>query len=162
MAKIGNSSPTAPGGQQVAAEPAAQHVVVAQDGQQRAEGGGGQPQGHRDERPHEPGRLQDPDGGRGQHHRHQPADDGQPPRTLPEQPEVELVAGQQEQEAETDVGQQVDGRAVGPAEHLGADQHPAGQQHHHLGDARAGQQGHQHRGQRGHGGSDQQRLQAPG
>ena len=158
----GEQLPHRPGGQQVAAEAAAQHVVVAQDGQQRAQGGGGQPQGDRDERPHEPDRGQDPDRGRGQRHGDQPGHDGQPPGPLPEQVEVELVAGQQEQEPEPHVGQQVDGRPVGPAEHLGADQHPADQQHHHLGDARAGQQGHEHGGERGHHRRDQQRLQAPG
>src|SRR5215213_4802299 len=123
MAKIGNSSPTAPGGQQVAAEAAAEQVVVAQDGQQGAEGGGGQPQGHRDERVHEPGRGQDPDQHGGQGQGDQPAGHGQPPGALPEQVGIQLVAGQQEQEAQADVGQQVDLGPVGPAEGLGADQH---------------------------------------
>jgi hypothetical protein len=139
-----------------------EHVVVVQDRQQRAEGGGGQPQGHRHEGVHEPGRGQDPgqdpDQGRG----HQPAGDGQPPGPLPEQLRIELVPGQHEQEAEADVGQQVDLGPVGPAEHLGADQHAAGQQDHHLGDARPGDQRHQQRCQRGHDGRDQQRVQAPG
>jgi hypothetical protein len=81
---------------------------------------------------------------------------------LPEQPEVELVAGEQEQEPEADVGQQVDLGPVGPAEHLGADEHPAGQQDDHLGDARPREQGHQHRGVRGHHGREQQGVQSPG
>jgi hypothetical protein len=154
--------PHRPGGQQVAAEAATEHVVVAQDRQQRTQGGGGQPEGHGDEGVHEPGRGQDPDQRGGQGRGHQPAGDGQPPRPLLEQVEVELVAGEQEQEAEADVGQQVDLGPVGPAEDLGADHHPAGHQDDHLGDARPGQQGHQHRGERGHDGRVQQRVQAPG
>ena len=58
---------------------------------------------------------------------------GQLPFGLSGQVEVEFVAGEQEQEAEADVGQQVDGGPIGPAERLGADQHATDQQDHHLG-----------------------------
>jgi hypothetical protein len=87
---------------------------------------------------------------------------GQLPFGLSGQVEVEFVAGEQEQEAEADVGQQVDGGPIGPAERLGADQHATDQQDHHLEDARAGQQGHQQRSERGHHPRDQQHLQPPG
>ena len=111
------------GGQDVPPERPAQHVVVAQDREQRPERRRGQPQvppartrrrsrrapaaGHQDRRP-----LPD-----------EPSSDGQPSRPLAEQVELELVARQEEQEAEADVATSTMASARA-SQDLGADQHP--------------------------------------
>jgi hypothetical protein len=82
--------------------------------------------------------------------RHQPAADREPARLLSQQPRIQLVAGQQEQEAQPDVGQQLDARRVGQAEHVRADQHAAEQEDDHLRDARTRQHGDDERRERRH------------
>jgi hypothetical protein len=134
----------------VPAELSAEHVVVPQDRQQRAERGGGQGQPDRHvvldvARDGQPSGY--PHGQPGGDH---PADHGEAAGFLPEQMRLELVAGQQEQEAEPDVGQQLDAGQVGQAEHVRADYDAADQEHHDLRNARAGQQGDHDRRERGH------------
>jgi hypothetical protein len=69
---------------------------------------------------------------------------------LPQQLRIQLVASQQEQEAEPDVGQQLDVGCLGHAEHVGADQDAADQQDDNLRNARAGQHGDDERRERSH------------
>jgi len=120
------------------------------------------PERDRDEGAHEPDRGEDPDQRGGKGAGYQPGDDGQTPGPLPEQAQFELVAGEQEEEAEPDVGQQLDARRLGQAQGLWADEHAAGDQDDDLGEARARQQRHDQRGERGDGGHDQQRLESSG
>ena len=116
----------------------------------------------RDEGADEPDRGEDPDQHGGQGAGRQPGDDGQTPGSLPEQAQFELVAGEQEEEAEPDVGEQLDARRLGQAEALWADEHAAGDQDDDLGEARTRQECHDERGERGDGGHDQQRLESSG
>ena len=67
-----------PSREDVATERAAEHVIVAQDRQQGAQGGGGQGERNRNERPHQTGGFEQPDDGQGQDDRHGPADQGEP------------------------------------------------------------------------------------
>jgi hypothetical protein len=60
--------------QDVATERAAKHVILTQDRQQGAQGGGGQGERHRNERPHQTGGFEQPDNDQGQDDRHGPAD----------------------------------------------------------------------------------------
>ncbi len=105
-------------GQDEGAEPAAEHVVVPQDRQQGSERGRGEAQRNRHEG------VDEPDVGERAGHcdretgRHEPGHDGEPAHVLGEQAQLQLVAGQQEQEAQADVGQQRDARRVGPPEDL--------------------------------------------
>ena len=73
------------GREHVGPEATTEHVVVAQDRQQGAQGGGGQRERHRDERAHQPGDLEQPDDGAGQRDRHHPAHEGEAAGPLPEQ-----------------------------------------------------------------------------
>jgi hypothetical protein len=61
-----------PGGEEVGAEQAAQQVVLAQDGQQRAQSRRRERNGDRDERPDESDGVQQADDSTGQRRRHQP------------------------------------------------------------------------------------------
>ena len=117
---------------------------------------------HRHERPHQPGELQQPDDGAGQHDGDQPAHDREAAGPLPEQAQVQLVAGQQEQEAEPHVREQLDAVRLGPAEHLRADHDAADDQDDDLGDAQAGQQADDEGGERRHQHDDPQAVQPLG
>jgi hypothetical protein len=75
----------------------------------------------------------------------QPPMASQPAGPLAEQARVELIPGQQEQEPEPDIGQQLDAAGVGQAEDVRADQDAGQDQHDHLGNARPGQCGHDDR-----------------
>jgi hypothetical protein len=151
MIRMGKSSPDSARGEDVPAERAAEHVVVPQDGQQRTQRRGRQRQPDRHVVPDVPGLGQ---AGRDAHSDHggdDPADHRQLARPLPEQRGIQLVTSQQEQEAEPHVGQQLDGRRLGQAEHLRADEDAAEQEDDHLRNARARQQGdHERREHRHH------------
>jgi hypothetical protein len=136
-------------GEHVATELAAEHPVIAQDGQQRAQRGGGQRQPNRHVVLDVADRVQEPrhpDRDRGRQH---PADDRQPSRPLSQQVRVELVAGQQEQEPEPHVGQQLDVLRLGDAEDVRSDQDAADQEDDDLRDLRPRQQCDQERRERG-------------
>jgi hypothetical protein len=124
--------------------------MVPQDGQQRAERRGGQRQPDRHVVPDVPGRAQSRRHPHGEYRRDQPAQDRQRARTLPQQPRIQFVAGQQEQEAEPDIGQQLDAGRLGHAEHVRADQDAAEQQDDNLRNTRARQHGNDERRERGH------------
>ncbi len=141
MIRMGKSSPTAPRGEYVPAELAAEHVVVPQDGQQRAQGRGRQRQPDRHVVPDVAGRGQPARDAYSDHGGDGPAHHRQLARPLPEQRGIQLVTSQQEQEAEPHVGQQLDGRRLGQAEHVRADEDAADQEDDHLRNARAWQQG---------------------
>ena len=82
----------------------------------------------------------------GQHCRRHPGDQGQPAGLGDHQPWLDLEAGQQEDETEPDIGDQLDGLALDPAEHLGPDEDPADDQQDDLGHALSGdQRGHDRR-----------------
>ena len=80
----------------------------------------------------------------------QPAADREPARLLSQQPRIQLVPGQQEQEAQSDIGQQLNIGGLGQAEHMRPDQDAAEQEDDHLRNARAGQDGRQERRERSH------------
>jgi hypothetical protein len=150
MIRMGKSSPDSARGEDVPAELAAEHVVVPQDGQQRAQGRGRQRQPDRHVVPDVAGIGQ---AGRDAHSDHGgdgPADHRQLARPLPEQRGIQLVASQQEQEAESHVGQQLDGRRLGQAQHVRADEDATDQKDDHLRNARARQQGDHERREHRH------------
>ena len=139
MPTIGKNSPTAPAGMISPPQRPAQHVVVPQDRQQRPQCGRGQRQRHRDEGVHEAGGREHAGDRDRDHGADQPAGHGQSPAPLPEVVQLELVAGEQEQETQADVGDQLDRVRLRQPGNLGTDQHSADDQHHHLGDPEAGQ-----------------------
>ena len=102
------------------------------------------------------------DGADGQQRADGPADHGHPAGSLPEQPRVQLVAGEQEQEPEADVRQQLDAAGVGQAEHVRPDQNAAEDEDHDLRNPRAGQHRDDDRCQGGDQHHREQGLQAPG
>jgi hypothetical protein len=141
VGRAGKELPDSARGEYVPAELAAEHVVVPQDGQQRAQGRGSQRQPDRHVVPDVAGRGQP---GRDAHRDHGgdgPADYRQLARSLPEQGGIQLVTSQQEQEAEPHAGQQLDGRGLGQAEHVRADEDATDQEDDHLRNARTRQQG---------------------
>ena len=146
----GEELPDGPGGQDVPAEVTGQHVVVVQDGQQRAQRGRGQGQPDRYEGTQESEGAEDGHGAHRDDGADQPADDGQPARVRAQQPRVELVPGEQEQEPQPDVGEQLDAGGVGQAQAMRADQDAGQDQDDHLGYARPGNRGDDHRCQRRH------------
>jgi hypothetical protein len=89
-----------------------------------------------------------------------PACHGQPASPLPEQVRIELVAGQQEQEAQPDVGQQLDAAGVGQAQPVRADQDAQEDQDDPLRHPLARQRRRDDRRDRGHDRHRQQRFQA--
>jgi hypothetical protein len=141
----GKELPDRAGGQYAPAELAGEHVVVPQDGQQGAQGSGGQRQPDRYVIPDVARRSQRscyPHRDRGGDH---PAEDRQLARPLPQQLRVQLVTSQQEQEAKAYVGQQPDAGRLGQAEHMRADQDTAEQEDDNLRNARTRQHGHDKR-----------------
>jgi len=141
--------PDGPGSEHVPAELAAEHAVVPQDGQQRAQRGGGQRQADRHVVLDIAGRRQSGRHRHRDHGRHHPAGDRQPAGPLSQQVRVELVAGQQEEEPEPHIGQQLDIPGLGQPEDMGADHHAADEEHDNLRNARAGQDGDHERRQGG-------------
>ena len=137
----GKELPDSARGEYVPAELAAEHVVVPQDGQQRAQGRGRQRQPDRHVVPDVAGRGQPARDAHRDHGGDGPAGHRQLARPLPEQRGIQLVTSQQEQEAEPHVGQQLNGRRLGQAEHVRADEDAAKQEDDHLRNARARQQG---------------------
>ena len=117
------------------AERPPQHVVLAQDGEQSAKGCCRQGECHRYERLDVPGCLEDADDGEGESDRDSPGTQGQAAWPLPQEQWRELVAGEQEEEAETDVGQQGELTAIGPSQDLRTDQDATDEQEYHLGDS---------------------------
>ncbi len=89
----------------------------------------------------EPGVRQEAGDRDREHGGDEPADDREMADPLPEQLEVELVAGEQEQEAEADVGDQLEARRVGQVEDLRPDDDAADDEHHDLRQPDAVEQG---------------------
>jgi hypothetical protein len=139
-------------GQQVEPEAAVQQIPLPQHGQQRPECGRRQPECHRHERADQPGGCQQGHHAEGEGERDEPRSDRPPARVLAEQPQVDLVAGQQEHEPEPDVGEDLHVAGRAETEHLGADHHPADEQQHDLRDQQPRQQPEGQRRQQGHGG----------
>ena len=100
------------------------------------------------------------DGAYGDEGAERPAADGQAAGPFAEQPRVKLVPGQQEQESQPDIGQQLDAARISQAEDVRAD-HDAGQdQDDDLGNARPRQCRHDEWCERGHHRYRQQCLEA--
>ena len=107
----------------------------------------------------ETGGLEDADQPGGKTERDHPADQCEPPGPLAEHGRVQFVAGQQEHQAEADVGQQNEGRGVGQTETLRPDHDPADDQQHDLRHPRPGEQRHDQRGERRDNADHHQRVQ---
>ncbi|MCW2534397.1 MAG: hypothetical protein JWQ26_96 [Modestobacter sp.] len=116
----------------MAAEAAAQQPPLPQHGQQGPERSRRQPQGDRHERTDDPHGRENSHHAEGEHDRHQPRGYRSSAGVLAEQPQVDFVAGQQEHEAHTDVGQNLDITRRAQAEDVRADQDPPGQEQDHL------------------------------
>ena len=157
----GEEFPDGARGVHVLAELAAEHVVVPQDGQQRAQRRGGQRQPDRHVVLDVPCRGQPGRHPHGEHGRDQPAERSPACPAAAAAARIQLVTGQQEQEAQPDVGQQLDVGRLGQAEHVRADQDAAEQEDDHLRDARARQHGHHQRRKRGHQRHGHQVFQPP-
>ena len=134
-------------GEQVAAETPAQQPVLPQDGQQRAQRRGGEAE----RRPaRTPAPVRPPPAAATTPAASptvmQPGHHGAPPGVLPEQPQVDLVAGEQEDEARAR-RRPAPGRCPGEltAEHVGPDEHAADQQQDHLRDGQPRRQPHDDR-----------------
>ena len=147
------------GGQDVAAEPPREQVVLTQDRQQRAQRRRGQTQRDRHERVHETDGREDADQPGGERDSDHPADQREPPGPLAEHGRVELVAGQQEHQPEADVGDQGQDRRIGQTETLRPDHDPADDQQHDLRHPWPGKQRHDQRGERRDNADHQQRIQ---
>jgi len=117
-----------------------EHVVVAEDGKQGAEGGRREPDRDRDERPDEADRGQHTGHRQRANHRDQPRRDREPTRSLAEQLQLELVAGEQEQETQPDVRDEHDAVRLAPAEHIWPDQDATEDQQDDLGHPQGMQQ----------------------
>ena len=120
------------------------------DGQQRAQRGRGQGEPDRHEVAHEPDGAKDGHGAHGDDGAEYPAAHRQPSCPRTQQPRVKLVPGEQEQEPQPDVGEQLYAGGVGQAQDMRADQDPGQDQDDYLGNARPGQRGGDHRRQRRH------------
>ena len=120
-------------GEQVPAQPAAEQSLLPQDRQQRAESRGGQPQRDRHVRLDHPGGGEHPDHAGRQRQGADPGDQRAPAGVLAQQAQVDLVAGEQEHEAQPDVGEHPDVLRRAERQHVRADDDAAGQQQHHLG-----------------------------
>ena len=145
--------------QEVAAEGAAEHALLAQDGQHRAEGTRRQGQGDRHEGVHVADGGQAADHAAGDDQRHAPGHHGQLARAREQHPGIDLETGEQEHEAEADVRDQLQLLRGVDAEPVGADEHPAEEEQDDLRDALVRDQGGQERGQCGHQGDDEQLLE---
>ena len=138
------------GGEQVGAEPRPQLAAVAEDRDQGADRGGRQRRARVQEGEHHPGGRQGAADPVGEHQRQQPAPGAERERLAPDPLEVDLVAGEEEQHPEPEVGEEVDELVgLGEAEHLGPDHDPEDQldhdhrrrqplRHHDHGDRRQG------------------------
>ena len=80
---------------------------------------------------------------------HEPGCQCQPSGPLTEQPELEFVACQEEEEPETDVGYQLKAGRVSPPQHLRSDQNPPDDEDHRLRHAQPGEESRHDGGQRG-------------
>ena len=69
--------------------------------------------------------LQEPHHRERQHRRDAPGDKREPTRVLAEHRRLDLVARQQKQKSEPDVGDQLDGVGIGQPQHLRPDEHSA-------------------------------------
>jgi hypothetical protein len=143
----------------VGAEQAAQQVVLAQDGQQRAQSRRRERNGDRDERPDESDGVQQADDSTGQRRRHQPRQGGAASDVRAQQPLVDLVAGQEEEEPEPDVREDLHVLGRPEPQTLRPDQHPAQEEQDDLRNPRAGQQGEADGGQHRDDGDHEERAE---
>ena len=121
----------AAGGQQVGAEAGLQLAVVAQDRDQGADRRRRHRRAGVEEGDDDPGRGEEPAEAVGEDHREQPAEGAELQRLAPDPLEVDLVAGEEEEHPEAEVGEEFDEVvAVGEAEDFGPDQDPQHQLDH--------------------------------
>ena len=95
----------------------------------------------------------------GQRGRHQPRQGGAAPEVRAQQPLVDLVAGQEEQEPEPDVREDLHVLGRPEPQTLRPDQHPAQEEQDDLRNPRAGQQGEADGGQHRDDGDHEQRAE---
>ncbi len=136
------------------AEPGVELAAVPEDRQQGPEGRGGQGDRDADGVMDLPGLGHDDRCRRSDHERYTPADGGQSPALPADGPLLEFHAGQEEQQAEPDLREQLD-RAVhhDPAQHLRAEEDPGAEEEHdlcHLDPKQAHHEGHERRYRRDH------------
>jgi hypothetical protein len=113
---------------------------VAEDRQQRAERGGGEGDRDRQERLDEVGRPQASDDREGGRDRHEPEGGRLPAGRAEQRDAVEFEPGEEEEEAEADIRDEVDLRVdLGEPQRLGADGDPQENQEDDLGDPRPGE-----------------------
>ena len=130
-------------------KPTLEHPVVSQDGQQGAKRGCRQADRDRHERADEASRRQGTGHGKRDHHSHEPRRQCEPPGALTEQPELELVASQEEEEREAHVGYQLEALRLGPPQDMRPYQDPAQNEDHHLRHVQPREESDQNGGQRG-------------
>ena len=113
------------GREQIGAEPGPQLAAVAQDRDQRPDRRRRQRRARVEERDHDPGGGQHAADPVGEREREQPAPGAERQRPAADALEVDLVAGEEEQHPEPEVGEEVDEVvAAGEAEDLRADHDP--------------------------------------
>jgi hypothetical protein len=122
--RIGPNSPTAPPREQVRPEAGAQLPGVGQDGQERADRRGREGRARVEQRQHHPGCGEDAADRVGERQRQRPSQCRETERAAGDPAQVELVAGEEEQHPEPEVGEEPEElRRVEP-EHLRPDHDP--------------------------------------
>ena len=110
------------GSEEEGAEAGAQLAGVAQDRDQGPDRGGGERGPGEHEREHDTRHLEQGAERVGERQRQQPAEDGQPQWAAADALEVDLVAGEEEEHAEAEAGEELDEViGLGQAEQLGSD-----------------------------------------
>lgn len=135
IATIGKIHPR-PAGQQVGAKRSPEHVVVPQNGKQGAQRCRSQPECHRDECAYQSHDGKQPHDYAGDDGGGDPSYDREFSGPLPEECELQLIAGEEKDEPQADVGQQLDAFWLGQMHNLWADDYASDDEHHYLRDAK--------------------------
>ena len=132
IATMGKNSPTAPPANKIRAKGPSQHVVVSQDRKQCAERRRGQRECNWDEGTYPAHCSKQPNDCASENGGGHPGPDCEHAGPVAEERKLQLITGQQKQEAQADNGQQLDASWLGQIESLWADDDATDDEYHYL------------------------------